>query len=104
MLKIFDKAQWQIDGGTPEELVVNHFNLVFIWLNKHDMLSDEGKEELEFGIDLEASLNEELLTIDGVKFLDRYYDDFLAVISKDSYGKDNSIDELDRLYKKFKGE
>ena len=26
MLKIFDKAQWQIDGGIPEELVVNHFN------------------------------------------------------------------------------
>ena len=31
MLKIFDKAQWQIDGGIPEELVVNHFNLVFLW-------------------------------------------------------------------------
>lgn len=104
MLKIFDKAQWQIDGGIPEELVINHFNLVFIWLDKHEMLSDEGKEELEFGINSEASLNEELLTIDGVKFLDKYYDDFLAAISKNKYGKDDSIDELDRFYKKFKGE
>ena len=34
MLKIFDKAQWQIDGGIHEELVVNHFNLVFYgWIN-----------------------------------------------------------------------
>ncbi|MBO5004018.1 MAG: hypothetical protein J6D03_01945 [Clostridia bacterium] len=104
MLKIFDKAQWQIDGGITEELVVNQFNLVFLWLDKHKMLSDEGKEELEFGIDCEASLNEELLTIEGVDFLDKYYDDFLAVISKDRYGKDDSIDELDNLYKKFKGE
>ena len=104
MLKIFDKAQWQIDGGIPEELVVNHFNLVFLWLDKHEMLSNEGKEELEFWIDCEASLNEELLTIEGADFLDKYYDDFLAVISKDRYGKDNSIDELDKLYKKFKGE
>ena len=104
MLKIFDKAEWQIDGGIPEDLVVNHFNLVFAWLDKHEMLSDEGKEELEFGIDSEASLNEELLTRDGIKFLDEYYDDFLALISKDKYGKDASIDELDRLYKKFKGE
>lgn len=51
MLKIFDKAQWQIDGGIPEELVVNHFNLVFLWLDKHELLSDEGKESEEFNYD-----------------------------------------------------
>lgn len=26
---IIDKAAWQIDGGVPEELVVNHFKTVF---------------------------------------------------------------------------
>ena len=57
---IIDKAVWQIDGGVPEELVVNHFKTVFLWLEKHDMLSVEGKEELEDGIDDCASLNEEL--------------------------------------------
>ena len=55
---IIDKAVWQIDGGVPEELVVNHFKTVFLWLEKHDMLSVEGKEELEDGIDDCASLNE----------------------------------------------
>ena len=44
---IFDKAAWQIDVGVPEELVVSHFRTVFLWLEKHDMLSAEGKEELE---------------------------------------------------------
>ena len=33
---IIDKAVWQIDGGVPEELVVNHFKTVFLWLEKHD--------------------------------------------------------------------
>lgn len=104
MLKSFDKAEWQIDGGIPEDLVVNHFNLVFAWLDKHKMLSDEGKEEYEFGIDSEALLNEELLTQDGIKFLDECYDEFLALISKDMYGKVDSIGELNRLYEKFKTE
>ncbi|MBQ9319068.1 MAG: hypothetical protein IJR82_05495 [Bacilli bacterium] len=104
MLKIFDKAEWQIDGGVPEELVVKHFNDVFTWLNKHNMLNEEGKEELDFGIDSEASLNEELLTPDGIDFLDKYYDDYLKLISNDKYGTNFSIEELDKLYEKYKGE
>ena len=59
-----------------------------------------GIEELEFGIDSEASLNEELLTLEGIKFLDKYYDDFLTLISKNKYGTEESVDELDKLYKK----
>lgn len=102
MIKIYDKAEWQIDGGIPSELVVNHFKIVFTWLKKHDMLSEEGKEELEDGIDSEASLNEELLTQEGTSFLDKYYDKFLMVIAKEKYGKNDSIEELDKLYKEYK--
>lgn len=102
MLKIYDKAVWQIDEGIPSELVVNHFKIVFTWLKKHDMLSEEGKEELEDGIDSEASLNEELLTQEGTSFLDNYYDKFLMVITKEKYGIDSAIEELDRLYKEYK--
>ncbi|MDE6642198.1 MAG: hypothetical protein K2K63_16935 [Acetatifactor sp.] len=76
---IFDKAAWQIDGGVPEELVVSHFKIVFLWLDKHDMLSAEGKEELEDGIDDCVSLNEELVTEDGIDFLENCYDDYLIV-------------------------
>ncbi|MBR3645290.1 MAG: hypothetical protein IKN54_02635 [Lachnospiraceae bacterium] len=28
-MTIIDKAVWQVDGGVPEDLVVNHFNTVF---------------------------------------------------------------------------
>jgi len=102
MLKIYDKAVWQIDGGIPFELVVNHFKIVFSWLKKHDMLSEIGKEELDEGIDCEASLNEEQLTNEGIDFLDKYYDKFLMAIAKEKYGKDNAIEELDKFYKEYK--
>ena len=98
-MKIYDKAIWQIDGGIPSNLVVNHFKIVFTWLEKHDMLNEIGQEELEEGIDSEASLNEELVTKDGAKFLDKYYDKFLIAIAKDKYGEENSVQELDNIYK-----
>lgn len=99
---IIDKAAWQIEGGVPGELVVNHFKTVFLWLEKHDMLSDEGKEELEDGIDDCASLNEELITKDGIEFLESCYDDYLKVIAKDKYGTDYNGDELEKIYDQYK--
>lgn len=101
-MKIYDKAVWQIDGGVPSELVENHFKIVFAWLGKNDLLSEMGKEELDDGIDCEASLNDELLNNDGIKFMDKYYDNFLMLIAKEKYGKENSIEELDKLYKEYK--
>lgn len=99
---IIDKAVWQIDGGVPEELVVNHFKTVFLWLEKHDMLSDEGKEELEDGIDDCASLNEELVTKAGIEFLEACYDDYLKVVAKDKYGTDYNGSELEKIYAQYK--
>lgn len=100
---IIDKAAWQIDGGVPEKLVVNHFKTVFSWLKKHDMLSEEGKEELEDGIDDCASLNEELVTKEGLDFLENCYDDYLRVIAKDKYGTDYNSDELEKIYEQYQG-
>lgn len=98
---IIDKAAWQIDGGVPEELVVNHFKTVFSWLEKHCLLSEEGKEELECGIDDCASLNEELVTKDGLEFLENCYDDYLKAIAKDKYGTDYNGAELEKIYNNY---
>lgn len=99
---IIDKAVWQIDGGIPENLVVKHFKTVFLWLEKHDMLSDEGKEELEDGIDNCSSLNEDLLTNDGIEFLESCYDDYLKVVANDKYGADYNGGELEKIYNRYK--
>lgn len=100
---IIDKAAWQIDGGVPEQLVVNHFKTVFLWLGKHDMLSDEGKEELEGGIDDCATLNEKLITKEGMGFLENCYDEYLKVVAKGKYGTDYNGDELEKIYDQYKG-
>jgi hypothetical protein len=95
MFKIIDKAAWQIDGGEPEEFVIKHFQSVFLWLDQHDMLTDEGKEEIDDGIDDSASLNEDLLTPKGLDFLEKYYDTYIASIK---YGWDEECKGLDKFY------
>ena len=99
---IIDKAVWQIDGGIPEDLVISHFNTVFTWLDDHKMLSAEGKEELEDGIDDCASLNEEMITMEGLAFLEACYEKYLTGIVKDKYGIDFNGEELEKIYKKYR--
>jgi hypothetical protein len=99
VLIIIDKAAWQVDGGVPEDLVVNHFQTVFSWLGQHKMLSSEGEEELEDGIDSSASLNEDLVTSEGLAFLEKCYDTFLrSVESIGIYGSEPEADELEKTY------
>ena len=98
-MKIIDKAAWQIDGGIPKELVVKHFQFVFLWLDKHKMLSNEGFEELEDGIDGCASLNEDLVTPEALEFLNICYDEYLKLIEANGiYGSELSVLELERIY------
>ena len=97
-MKIIDKAAWQIDGGVPEESVVKHFQNIFLWLDLHDMLTDEGKEELNDGIDNSASLNEDLITYEALNFLDKHYDTYISSIE---YGGDPKCKGLDTLYANY---
>lgn len=99
---IIDKAAWQIDGGIPEEIVASHFKIVFEWLRKKGMLTSEGIEELADGIDNCASLNEELVTKDGIEFLENCYDDYLKIIAKDKYGLDFNGVELEKLFERYR--
>lgn len=100
-MTIFDKASWQIDGGIPENLVISHFCTVFKWLYSYNMLSEEGKEELDEGIDNCASLNENMVTDEGFIFLEKCYDEYLEAISKDKYGKNLNGEELEKIYNKY---
>lgn len=100
---IIDKAVWQIDGGIPEDLVVSHFNTVFKWLENHKMLSEEGKEEFDEGLDDCASLNENMVTDEGLEFLEKCYDEYLAAVAKDKYGLDINGEELEKIYQKYLG-
>lgn len=94
-MKIFDKAQWHIDAGEDAEVVVGKFRSVYAFLEKNKLLSEDGKELLEFGIDSSISLNEQMVTEAGGVFLDKFYDEVI------NYGKDLIVDELEKRYAAF---
>ena len=77
-MKIYDKAVWHIDKGEKEEDVVKRFWIIFRFLQHEKMLSDEGKEILELGIDSSVSLHEGLVNKKGKHFLDEH-NDYLLV-------------------------
>lgn len=99
-MKIIDKAAWQIDGGVPADKVVSHFQTMFAWMGAHGMLTEDGEEELEDGIDDCASLNDELVSEQGIAFLESCYDDYLRAV-KDCYGDDEDGEKLESIWQKY---
>ena len=73
-MKIYDKVQWHTDAGESAIEVITKMKMVFSFLNKHHLLSDEGMELFQFGIDSSASLNENMVSSEGKMFLNQYYD------------------------------
>ena len=93
-MKVVDKAQWHIDNVENELEVILKFQKVFSFLNAHEMLSDDGLEIFEFGIDSSVSLNEKMVTKVGHDFLDKHYDDVINCNSQVITA------ELEKIYSK----
>lgn len=93
-MKIFDKASWQIDNGMKEEVVIAHFEFIFEWLNEHDMLSPDGLEILEAGIDEEVSLHEGVVNEKGLHFLNEFYDKLITDTEYDVVREKELIEKL----------
>ena len=91
-MKIYDKAQWHIDAGEDPQEVIGKFREVFSFLASHNMLSDDGLEIFEFGIDSSVSLNEKMVSEEGNHFLEKYYNEVINC-SAQSIG-----DELEKKY------
>lgn len=77
-MKSYDKASWHIDGGEKVSDVVARFKTIFNFLADKKMLTPEGVETLDFGMDSSVSLNSNMVNPDGKAFLDRYYDFILS--------------------------
>ena len=83
MLKIYDKAQWHIDGGEDKISVVDKLKIILYFLLDRGLLSSEGKEIVDFGIDSSVSIHEKMLTLEGQKFMDEYYDKVIGKSKKE---------------------
>ena len=75
---VYDKASWHIDAGEPEDRVLSHFKFIMNWCNQNNLLSDEGEEILEFGIDDSISIHSRLLNERGNMFMKKFYDTFIS--------------------------
>lgn len=76
-MKVYDKAAWHIDGNENPKEVVARFKEIFKFLAENNLLSSDGDEIYELGIDSSASLNSSMVTKEGARFLEKYYDEVL---------------------------
>lgn len=88
-MNVYDKASWHIDEGQDEKEVLTRFSLIFSYLNENAMLTDDGKEIFELGIDDSVVIHEGMLTESGNAFMNDRYDSLLTL----------SLDELKETLK-----
>lgn len=97
-MKSYDKASWHIDGGENISDVVFRFREIFEFLKEKDLLTLDGKETYEFGMDSSVSLNSTMVNEEGQDFLDQYYD---IIIDEDIQ---NMKEKLISMYQSFQKE
>lgn len=93
-MRVYDKAQWHIDAGEDKSEVVNKFKAIFTFLNEESLLSPDGKEIFDLGIDGSICLNDKMLNNNGKVFIVKYYDRVI------NYNSEKIVDELYKLLKK----
>ena len=100
-MEVFDKVKWQVNGGVDKRVVIEHFKFVFSWLHDNQLLSKEGEQSYEFGIDEDTSLSENDVNEIGADFLKKYYDDY---ISKIEYGQKEDAELLSKMFDDHKNQ
>lgn len=94
--KTYDKVLWHFPEGKgcpSVEVAKIHFSVVMKWLNDNDLLSAEGVEAAEIGIDSDFALTSHMLTDKGNRILDQCYSVWVSTIR---YGEKPSVELLDR--------
>ncbi len=83
MTKVYDKAKWHIDAGENQEEVLSKMRTLFAFLDSQNLLTDEGKEIIDIGIDSSVSIHSRMLTEKGNDFMDGYYDSVINANKKE---------------------
>ena len=92
--KVYDKAAWHIDAGVQPALVLRHFRFMLQWADAHRLLTADGKELLEFGVDESASLHSLLFTERGNRFMEQCYDFFIGALEEDRERMDEALSNV----------
>lgn len=101
----YDKVSWHFPEGQgcPSlDAAKMHFDVVMHWLKSKDLLSEEGYEAMEIGIDSDFSITSYMLTKEGNQLLALCYAEWANTVQ---YGARPSVRLLeDRLRKIESGE
>lgn len=88
---VYDKASWHIDAGEPRNGVIEHFKFILSWCKKNNLLSTEGEEIFEFGVDDSISIHSRLLNERGNLFMAKFYDSFISARSEQGFEMDKML-------------
>lgn len=83
-MMIYDKASWHIDAGEPSGPVVEKFRSVMSFLHDNHLLSADGEELFELGVDRSISLHDKMVNSQGKEFLDSHYDSIIDLPSENT--------------------
>lgn len=82
-ITVYDKVSWHYPEGKGcqnlEDAKV-HFKSVMNWLKKNKLLSDEGEEIFELGIDADFSITSSMLNEKGNDVLEKHYSSWLKTV------------------------
>lgn len=81
--KVYDKVAWQLDGGQEKKMVMSHFKFIMEWCHDVGILSKDGEELYELGVDDSCSLHERMFTEKGNIFMTQFYDRIANAIEGD---------------------
>ena len=87
----YDKVSWHFPDGTncPSlEAAKVHFDVVMRWLESRNLLSAEGREAMQIGIDSDFSLTSYMLTDKGNQLLATCYAEWASTVR---YGTQPSV-------------
>jgi len=79
-IKVYDKVSWHYPEGknySSLEAAKSHFIAIMNWLKENELLSEEGKEICDLGIDSDFSLTSSMLNGKGNDIITKYYSDWL---------------------------
>ncbi len=92
---IYDKVSWHFPDGKncPSlEAAKIHFDIVMRWLESRNLLSAEGREAMQVGIDSDFSLTSYMLTDKGNQLLAMCYAEWASTLQ---YGTQPSMTLLE---------
>lgn len=97
----YDKISWHYPnekGCQNLEEAKVYFSSIMSWLSDHGLLSKEGEEDIEIGIDSSFSLNSSMLSEKGNKLLSLSYDDWAKEVQ---YGQIPDMTILETAFSKL---